>query len=317
MSATSVLKRIPSRLSEPLASTLLSHVDNFLFDCDGVIWNWPHPIPGSVECINKLKKHGKKCFFITNNSTKTRQMLVDQIKTIGIEQVTEDDIVSTSWVLAGYLKSMNFTDRVYCIGSTSMSKELEAAGIDHTGIGPTSHHIPDPSVYNFKKELELDPKVKCVAVGFDYHFSYPKMLIATTYAYQSGCMFIATNEDAVFPSGPESNVVVPGTGSFVSALRTSIGREPIILGKPHKTMWEVLKVTHNLDESNSCMIGDRLETDISFGNNCGLRYTLAVFTGITNEEDILKYANDAENPVSQANVPHFYVDSLGKLGEMI
>ena len=88
---------------------------------------------------------------------------------------------------------------------------------------------------------------------------------ATSYAHKApGCLFIATNDDAVFPTGLASPISIPGTGTFVTAMRTSIGREPIILGKPHRTMWEVLASAHNLDPARSCMVGDRLDTDIAF-----------------------------------------------------
>lgn len=91
------------------------------------------------------------------------------------------------------------------------------------------------------------------------------MVEATTYAHKvKDCLFIATNDDAVLPTGPESSVVIPGTGTFVNAMKTSIGREPITLGKPYPTMWEVLAKTHCLDPYRSCMIGDRLDTDIAF-----------------------------------------------------
>jgi ribonucleotide monophosphatase NagD (HAD superfamily) len=86
-------RKIPSRLNQQLAKTLLNDVENFLFDCDGVIWNWPKPIDGAVECLNMLKSLGKRCFFITNNSTKTREMIVQQFKSIGVSNVIEDDIV--------------------------------------------------------------------------------------------------------------------------------------------------------------------------------------------------------------------------------
>jgi hypothetical protein len=34
-------------LNETIAKdSLINHIDNFLFDCDGVIWNWPTIIPG-------------------------------------------------------------------------------------------------------------------------------------------------------------------------------------------------------------------------------------------------------------------------------
>jgi hypothetical protein len=35
------------RLTEYIAKDhLIQNVDNFLFDCDGVLWNWPTIIPG-------------------------------------------------------------------------------------------------------------------------------------------------------------------------------------------------------------------------------------------------------------------------------
>lgn len=252
--------RFPNRLSEETALSLINNVDNFLFDCDGVIWNWPNPIEGAVEFINKLKNLNKKCFFITNNSTKTREMVMELLTKIGIVNVSLSDIVCTSWILARYLESIEFKHKVYVIGNPAMAKELDEANIRHIGIGSNFHEIPDPARFDYIKSLELDPEVKCVVVGFDHYFNYPKMVLATSYAHKNeNCIFIATNDDAQFPT-PESKIIIPGTGTFVNAIKTSIGRQPVILGKPHRTMWEVLEKVHNLEASRSCMIGDRLDT---------------------------------------------------------
>lgn len=313
--------KLPVRLNAQYARNLLNSVDNFLFDCDGVIWNYPNPIKGSVEFINKLKSLGKKCFFITNNSTKTRDTFINMIKTIGIKDVTEDDIVCTAWVLGGYLKSIGFKDKCYVIASPAVGKELDAVNVRHIGIGPTI--VNDPGSFNYLKDLSIDPEVKCVVVGFDHYFSYPKMVLGTTYAVKNpGCLFVATNDDAVFPD-PNSKIVVPGTGTFVNAMKTGVGREPIILGKPHKTMWDVLVKTHNLDPKRSCMIGDRLDTDIAFAATCSLGYSLAVLSGVTNEEEIKRFAkyleddnNNTESKEAKC-VPDFYADCLGEFESYI
>jgi ribonucleotide monophosphatase NagD (HAD superfamily) len=112
------------------------------------------------------------------------------------------------------------------------------------------------------------------------------------------------------------------SGTFVNAMRTSIGREPLILGKPHTTMWEVLAVTHGLEAARSCMVGDRLDTDIAFAANCSLGYSLAVLTGVTNEELILNYASKVKsennNNSDEAKcLPDYYTSSLGSFVKLI
>ncbi len=198
---------LPVRLNQTNAKHLLTKCDNFLFDCDGVLWNYPKAIPGSIECINKLKSLGKKCFFITNNSTKTRQTYFEIIQKFGIKNASIDDIVCTAWILAGYLKSINFVDKVYVIGSPAIGTELDNLNIKHIGIGCNRDKYADPGSFNYVQNLTIDPQVKCVTVGFDHYFNYPKMVEATTYVHKvPDCLFVATNDDSVLPSGPESTV---------------------------------------------------------------------------------------------------------------
>ena len=312
------------RLNASATLQLLNNVDNFLFDCDGVIWHWPRAIAGSVECINKLKEIGKRCFFITNNSTKTRESMIDMFTKIGVKGVEENDIVCTSWLLAGYLKSLNFTNKVYMIGSPAMAKELDKCRIEHIGLGKKHVEEGEQGTFDYTSSIRIDPDVKCVAVGFDHFFSYPKMIEATTYAYKKpDVLFIATNDDAVFPNGPHSHVALPGTGTFVNALKTSIGREPLLLGKPSNAMWEVLVRTHQLDPTRSCMVGDRLDTDIAFAANSSLGYSLAVLSGVTDEAEImglsqlLESSNASSELESNKLVPDFYASCLGELHSFI
>jgi HAD superfamily hydrolase (TIGR01450 family) len=207
--------KLPIRLNKEHSVKLLADVENFLFDCDGVIWHWPQAIAGSVEFINKLKQLNKRCFFITNNSTKTRDTYVEMLNKIGINNVTESEIVCTSWILSRYLKGLNFTDKCYVVGSQAIGKELDMVNIKHTGIGPTEH-VSDPGTYDYSGKTTLDPEVKCVVAGFDSYFNYPKMVQAASYAFENHeCLFVATNDDAQFPSSNKSNphrVVIPGTG---------------------------------------------------------------------------------------------------------
>merc|ERR1711997_519007 len=84
--------------------------------------------------------------------------------------------------------------------------------------------------------------------------------------------------DPMFPVG--KGCVLPGTGAFVAAVQTAACRNPIVLGKPEKFMFEAVKMVYpEIDPKRTLMIGDRADTDILLGKNCDLT-TLMVGTGI-------------------------------------
>ena len=308
-------KHTPTRLDVRLASDLLANVDNFLFDFDGVICSHRVPINGSVECINRLKELGKSCYVVSNNSTITRKEFAQLLAGIGIKDMNEKSIVCPSWVLAGYLKSIDFRDKCYVIGTPSIAQELDENQIKHTGIGSNLNDYPDPANINYHY-LKVDPDVKCVVVAFDYYFNYPKLVEATTYIHRSkDCLFLATHDDPLYSSA-NARVVIPGTGTMVSAVATSAGYRPLVLGKPYASMWNILRMAENLDAQRTCMIGDNLFTDIAFANNNSLGYSLAVLTGVTNEKEIAKY-HGSPNLDDSKLVPKLYTDSLAKLHELL
>lgn len=61
----------------------LDSFDTVLTDCDGVIWVENNPLPGATDVINRFLSVGKKLFFVTNNSTKTRPEFVEKATKLG------------------------------------------------------------------------------------------------------------------------------------------------------------------------------------------------------------------------------------------
>lgn len=193
-----------TRLNGPLIKQMLDSVDSVLFDCDGVIWRGDQAIPGAPDVINLLKKNGKKVFFVTNNSTKTRKMYADKLALMGFN-AAEDEVFGTAYCSAMYLKHVSrLQGKVYLIGSNAMRQELEKVGIQQTGVGPD----PISGVQIDWANVPLDPEVKAVVVGFDEHFSYMKLNRALQYLNNPDCLLVGTNTDTRLPL--EGGKAVPG-----------------------------------------------------------------------------------------------------------
>ncbi len=60
------------------AKKIIDGIDVFIFDCDGVIWKGDSLIKGVPAVLDDLRKLGKRIFFVTNNSTKSRLRCFDQ-----------------------------------------------------------------------------------------------------------------------------------------------------------------------------------------------------------------------------------------------
>lgn len=77
-------------------------------------------------------------------------------------------MISTAYLAAQYLKLQNFTKKVYVVGSTGISQELDKVGIRHYGVGPDVLTGPILSAVQNCGQYK-DPEVGAVIVGFDEH----------------------------------------------------------------------------------------------------------------------------------------------------
>lgn len=293
------------RLSGALVKPVLDSVDCVLFDCDGVIWRGDQAIAGAPQVIKLLREHGKRVFFVTNNSTKTRTMYVDKMSSLGFH-ATEDEVFGTAYCSAAYLKTVCKLDgKVYLIGGTAMRDELEAVGIQQTGLGPDHVSGKQTDWAN----VPLDPEVKAVLVGFDEHLSYMKLNRAMQYLTDPDCLFVGTNRDNRLPL--EGGKAVPGTGCLLQAVEMAAQRQAQTVGKPSRFMFDCVATKFGVDPDRCLMVGDRLDTDIKLGSNCGLK-TLLTLTGVSTVADA--EAHQRSGCVErQGMVPDYYVESIADL----
>ncbi|ETI40225.1 hypothetical protein F441_16377 [Phytophthora nicotianae CJ01A1] len=292
-------KKVTQRLACDSFKQWIQGLDAFLFDCDGVLWRGAAPIEGAANMINLLRSLNKRVVFVTNNATNSRATYVKKLASQGITAV-EADIVTSAWATAQYMKQHKIEGKVYIVGEAGLKTELElegykVSGLEHSDIKGLPH-VPD-----------IDMETKAVVCGLDRYFTYYKMAYATACVRQiPGCHFIGTNPDSTYPT---DGAIIPGGGSLVHMLECSIGHPPeAVCGKPSQDLLQTIVATYKLDPSRTCMVGDRLSTDIEFGNAGGL-HTLLVLTGITHESEL----GSIENAL---HVPDHYVDSVDVINQL-
>ena len=286
--------------------------NNFLFDCDGVLWQGNNIITGAVDAVNRLQKLGKQVIFITNNSTKTRKQFFEKLTTLGFN-AKSSNIFATAYTSALCIKNeYKIKNRVYVVGNESMAEELKDMGIDYFGIGPDNAIVTQNHAEIAKCVLERN--VGAVLVGFDGHFSITKLVKAASYLNNPHCVYIATNKDSRLPL-KEAQHVVPGTGCLVNSVTTAAGKPPDMwCGKPETFMFKCVQNELDLDYQHSIMIGDRLDTDILFGKRNGLK-TLLVLSGIASEKTLKNFAH-SENKDLKDQLPDYYMPSIGLWASM-
>ncbi|OAD55140.1 Phosphoglycolate phosphatase [Eufriesea mexicana] len=262
-----------------------------------------NPLPNAAEVINTFQSLGKKVLYVTNNSRKTREEFLKKCQVLNFK-ATKEDILCTANLSACYLQDLGFNKKVYIIGSKAIAKELEEAGILHVGVGP------DPIIKNNRNySFKRDDEVGAVIVGFDEHFSYPKMVKAASYLNDPNVYFIATNTDERFPVA--NNIVIPGTGSIVRCIESCAERKAVVMGKPEQYITDVLIKRFQVNPERTLMIGDRHNTDILLGTRCGFK-TLLVLTGITSLEDVDRWKQSCCKQEKEF-IPDYYIESLGDL----
>lgn len=249
---------------------------------------------------------GKKVIFVTNNSTKSRQDYQKKLTSMGIPSDVEEifaSAYSSAIYISRILKLPPGKNKVFVLGESGIETELKTENVPFIGgTDPSLRRDMTPADYTALADgSAIDPEVGVVLAGLDFHINYLKL--STAYQYlRRGAKFLATNTDSTLPS---ANSFFPGAGSISIPLVYMTGEQPTALGKPSQAMMDAIEGKFQLDRARTCMVGDRLNTDIQFGIEGGLGGTLAVLTGVSKKEDW--EADDA------AAVPAYYVDKLSDL----
>jgi ribonucleotide monophosphatase NagD (HAD superfamily) len=140
-----------------------------LLDVDGVLHVSGKPIPGAPEAVRQLRRAGHRLRFVTNNTTRPRAVLADELRGCGIE-VEDTGRVFSYMNLARAFGELELGAELYCLHKnrwwqTSRGPLLDsgafvaglefAAGVEATVLGK-----PSPAYFEAALEaLDAEPEL--------------------------------------------------------------------------------------------------------------------------------------------------------------
>ena len=103
------------------------HLRHFLLDMDGTVYLGDRLIPGAVDFIQAIRKSGRTCLFITNNSSKSRIEYAQKLALLGID-ASPDDVFTSGEASARHVHGLKPGALVYLLGTSELENEFRRAG---------------------------------------------------------------------------------------------------------------------------------------------------------------------------------------------
>ena len=229
----------------------------YLLDLDGTLYLGDRLYPFTKAFLREIRRTGGRYLFLTNNSSKSVQAYVEKLGRLGIA-ATREDFLTSSQATAYYLQKHQKGKVLYVCGTRSLKDELRETGFDIT---------------------EQADAAECIVMGFDTELTFQKLEDVSRLLLTRDIPYIATNPDLVCPT---EFGAVPDCGSVCMMIRNATGKSPVVVGKPEPLMPRLAMEKTGIPPEQTCVIGDRIYTDVKSGLNAGATGIL-VLSGETDE----------------------------------
>ena len=244
-----------------------SNIKALILDMDGVIWKADAPIGDLPSTFKRIRERGLKFVFATNNGTKTPEEYQQKLAELGVD-IDPSQVVTSAMGIA-FMLAQKYPrgTKIFMIGEDGIRVALEEKGFEILSV-------------------ENAPQAQAFVMGIDRSINFQKVAEATLLV-RAGIPFYTTNTDKTFPT-PRGEI--PGSGAWISVIKTATNVEPIIAGKPFPFLMELSLKKLGTRKDETLVVGDRLETDIAAGQSVGCP-TALVLSGVST-----KAQADAWNP---------------------
>ncbi len=218
---------------------------------DGVLHVSGEPIAGGAAAVGRLRESGHRLRFVTNNTTRSRATLAEQMRTMGIE-LEDEELQTTPRAAARALKGK----RVLALTMQAIAADLD--GIEFVGEGADAVLLGG---------ADETPESNLV-------FSYMNLARAF-HELEAGAELYCLHRNRWWQTkhGPMLDA-----GAFVAGLEYAAQTDAVVLGKPSSAYFDAALEAVDADAELAWMVGDDIETDIAGAQGHGMR-TVLVRTG--------------------------------------
>jgi len=268
--------------------SLASRYDAFLLDQFGVLHDGANVYPGVTDCLEALKRAGKRVVVLSNSGTRQAANR-ERLARLGIAEVLYDDFVTSGEVTRAYLTAApaelrarpEETDTLACLplGGAAERALLEGLPLHEAGSVEEADFL---LVASFGQN---PPPPETFAA-----------ILAT--ARRRGLTLVCANPDV-------TGITAAGLQQAPGALAAdyaAAGGKVVYIGKPHPLIYRhVLQVLAPITSGRVLAVGDSLAHDIAGAQGVGISSAL-VIEGIHRQELGIPDASATGGPVFESRL---------------
>lgn len=253
--------------------SVIDQYDVIFFDSYGVLRSYEGLVPGVERTFALLEEQGKEFFIITNDASRSPDLLAASFQRQGLQAIQPQHIISSGMLAKEFLDLKVNDGIVAYLGTPNSAHYIDSSGL-HTL--PVSQ-LNDDNMHRVNALVMLDDE------GFDWFSDLNK---AVNLLRHRTIPAIAANPDNSYPVN--NHDVSIAVGALAHMIEKVVGKKFIRFGKPDSQIfmfaYEILQARRPINKRQILMIGDTLQTDILGGNKFGLD-TMLVLTGNTQPRD--------------------------------
>ena len=231
-----------------------------LLDLQGVLIDERQPLPGAVEAVAQVRRHGLPLRFVTNTATRSQASLLEDLRDLGFCPAPEELITAP-------LAALRWIER----------EGRRPLILVHPAIAPLFAGHQDGRAAD------------CVLLGDARDQLSFANLNAALELLLKGAPLIGIGRNRRFREGGRWML---DAGAFLAALEYGAGCEAIVMGKPSAAFFHEVTASLAMPPGECLMIGDDVEADVCGACSAGLQAAL-VQTGKYRSSDLERLPPDA------------------------